>query len=186
MIHQPNGLDLDSAIEFAVTCHRGQFRDGSDPLPYVTHPFEVANAVRYIGGVSDPVLLAVAYLHDTVESGNVSIETIKEKFGGEIAAMVGELTRSEPTGADSANLKKSEVWEMRSELLLADIRRMSVGAQTVKLGDRFCNLQDAFRLKKGKKLDRYLKQTRAILEIVPRSVNAPLWDSISKSVGRAG
>jgi len=182
MIHQPKGLNLDKAIEVAVDSHRGQYREGDAPLPYITHPFEVANAVRYIGGVSDPVLLAVAYLHDTVESGNIKLETIEREFGSEIAKLVGELTRSEPTAAEIANLKKSEIWEIRSELLLADIRRMSMGAQIVKLGDRLCNLQDSFRFKKGKKLDRYLRQTRMILEIVPRSVNPDLWDAIANRI----
>ena len=33
--------DLTHAIDFAVAAHRGQYRDGDHPLPYITHPLDV-------------------------------------------------------------------------------------------------------------------------------------------------
>ena len=31
---------LNDAIDFATERHRGQYRDGECPLPYITHPLD--------------------------------------------------------------------------------------------------------------------------------------------------
>jgi (p)ppGpp synthase/HD superfamily hydrolase len=59
---------------------------------------------------------------------------------------------------------------------------MSSPAQAVKLADRLSNLREAFRSKKGKKLERYVSQSRKILEIVPAAVNPGLWSAISETI----
>jgi (p)ppGpp synthase/HD superfamily hydrolase len=55
---------------------------------------------------------------------------------------------------------------------------MSPAAQTVKLADRLSNVREGKRTKRNGKLERYLAQTRRILEIVSRDVNPGLWDAI--------
>lgn len=144
-------------------------------LPYIAHPLEVMSLLRYVGGVRDEALLAAAALHDVVESGATTLEEIEARLGPEIAFHVGQMTRREPTEQEVAGLDKDAIWSLRSELLLEDIRKMSRETWPLKLADRLSNLREARHAKKGKKLARYRKQTRRILEIIPESANPGLW-----------
>jgi guanosine-3',5'-bis(diphosphate) 3'-pyrophosphohydrolase len=172
----PDPLDL--AIEVAARAHRGQRRDGDHPLPYFTHPIEVLVNLRHVGGVSDPRALVAAVLHDTLEETDLTADEIEAQFGSQVRALVVELTRKEPSDDERAGLTKSEIWSLRSEMLLSEIQRMSPAAQTVKLADRLSNVREGKRTKRNGKLERYLAQTRRILEIVSRDVNPGLWDAI--------
>jgi (p)ppGpp synthase/HD superfamily hydrolase len=166
---------LDDAIDFATAKHRGQYRDGDVPLPYITHPLDVLTNLRYTGEVADPDLLVTAVLHDVVEECGVDPEEIETKFGPRVRKLVDELTREEP---DTTGMDPDARWELRSKLLLKEIEEMSPDAQQVKLADRLSNLNEARRAKTGKKLQRYNRQTASILEIIPRTVNPGLWDAL--------
>jgi (p)ppGpp synthase/HD superfamily hydrolase len=172
--------DLDAAIEFAAKAHKGQVRDGQNPLPYITHPIDVLINLRYVGGVVDPDMLCAAALHDVVEECDVPFEEIEKRFGKRVRELVQELTRREPTAEETAGMDKDQIWELRANMLLAEIEKMSPEAQTVKLADRFSNITEAKRVKWGKKLERYSKQTTKILKIVPRKVNPGLWDAVKE------
>jgi (p)ppGpp synthase/HD superfamily hydrolase len=169
---------LHRALSFALQAHSGVDREGQAPLPYVTHPIEVLTNLRFIGGVTDPELLCVAALHDVVEDSPIHLSEIKAQFGNRVARLVEELTRREPSESETMGMDKAEIWSLRSKILLSEIASMSPDAQTVKLADRLSNIRDAKRTKKGRKLDRYIGQTRRILEIVPESVNPGLWGAI--------
>ena len=171
---------LDDAIEFAMEKHRGQYRDGDTPLPYITHPLDVLANLRYTGEITDSDMLVTSVLHDVVEESGVQPEEIEEKFGRRVRELVGELTRYEPSLAETAGMSADERWELRSKLLLDEIENMSPTAQTVKLADRLSNLNEARRVKNGKKLDRYNRQTAKILKIIPKSVNPGLWEAIKR------
>jgi guanosine-3',5'-bis(diphosphate) 3'-pyrophosphohydrolase len=58
---------LLKAAEFAAHKHRDQRRKNADASPYINHPIAVANVLRNEGGITDPVILAAALLHDTLE-----------------------------------------------------------------------------------------------------------------------
>lgn len=169
---------LQEAVLWAAHLHQGQWRDGDDPLPYITHPFEVLSMLRHIGGVTDESMLCVAALHDTVEECDVTLEDVGKRFGKRVEKLLAEVTREEPTEEQAAGLSSDELWALRSRMLLDEIRGMSRGAKQIKLADRLSNVRGAFASKKGKKLARYLEQTEQILEIVKREVNPPLWDAI--------
>jgi len=169
---------IERAISLAVRSHEGQVRDGDDGLPYVSHPFEVMMNLQFIGQITDEDLLCVAMLHDVVECGGATTAGIGADFGVRVRDLVVELTRKEPTPAEVSDLSKGQVWQLRSCWLLGEISAMSSDAQTVKLADRMSNLQEAFRVKRGRKLARYLAQTEAILEIIPRKRNPRLWQAI--------
>ena len=169
---------LHQAISFAVNAHSGLDREGESPLPYFSHPMEVLQNLRYVGGVTDPDLLCVAVLHDVVEQSLLQAADVRTKFGSRIAGLVAELTRKEPTPAETQGMDKADVWWLRSQMLLAEISRMSPEAQTVKLADRLSNIREAKRTKRADKLKRYLTQTEQILEIVPESVNPGLWNAV--------
>ncbi len=159
--------------------HFGEFRDGAAPLPYACHPVEVAGLLRAVGGVTEVDWLCAAFMHDVLEETMTTAEELSARFGPEVAGLVVELTRREPSVDEIAGLSKAEVWELRSGILLREIREMGRAAQTVKLADRLSNVREAKRTKSPEKLARYLRQTAEILAIIPREVNPGLWDAVS-------
>lgn len=169
---------LSKAIAFAAEKHDGDFRDGDHGLPYATHPIEVCTLLRYTGRVTDEAQLCAAALHDILEETTVEASELEALFGSEVAGLVVELTRTEPPVSEIEGLSKQKIWEIRSELLLNDIKKMSPSAQAVKLADRLANLRQAKVTRKGEKLDRYVRQTKRLLAIIPKSVNRDLWRAI--------
>jgi (p)ppGpp synthase/HD superfamily hydrolase len=175
---------LDEAIQVAVKLHTGQVRDGENALPYIMHPLEVLSNLRYVGGVTDEDMLTTAVLHDTVEEAGGDLDKIGKQFGKRVKSLVKELTREEPKKKKTVGKTEEEIWQLRADMLLEEIGKMSPGAQVIKLADRYSNVREALRSKTGDKLDRYLAQTVKILEIIPREVNPPLWDGISACLDR--
>lgn len=172
-------LMLQEALGFAVERHSGQWRDGEGALPYACHAVEVASLLRHVGGVTSKVELAAAFLHDLVEETGTELGEIEAVFGGEVAELVGEVTRWEPGEAERAGKSAGEVYAMRTAALLEEIARMSDGAQRIKLADRLSNLREAKRTRGPKRLARYLDQTRAILGVTRRSSSPALWDALA-------
>lgn len=176
---------VEKAIRFATKQHAGQERDGSNPLPYITHPIEVLVNLRHVGGVVDEDLLAAAVLHDVVEESQVEYSTLEEQFGPRVTSLVKELTRHEPSKSETRALNREEIWQLRAAMLLEDIAKMSHDAQCIKLADRLTNLEDATRNKLGDKLVRYLGQSYLILETIPAEVNPRLWNAVRESIKKA-
>lgn len=173
---------LMSALDLAVEAHRGTFRDGESAVPYACHPVEVMLLLRHEAGVLDEAHLAAALLHDTVEDTSVTLELVSERFGSRVAELVGEVTRDEPSDEETAGMSKDEIWELRTGMLMEEIGRMSGEARMIKLADRLSNIRESKRTRSGKKLDRYVRQTRMILEAIPREVCPRLWDLVSAEV----
>lgn len=169
---------VQEAIEFAARAHRGQFREGEVPLPYVVHPVEVLLSLRHVGGVTDEDMLVAAVLHDVVEEGGATLEAVREAFGERAGSLVEELTRREPTADETQGMSGDQIWQLRADMLLEEIRRMSPDAKTVKLADRVSNLMEAARTKRGKKLARYRMQTERILSVIPKDTNPGLWTKL--------
>ena len=173
---------LTKAIRFAVDVHDGDYRDGDFGLPYSTHPIEVCSLLRYVGGVTDVEMLCAAALHDVLEETDVTSAELEIEFGFRIYLLVMELTRNEPSADEAALLTKEALWLHRTNLLLADIAVMSADAQCIKLADRLANVRQAKVTRNEEKLRRYERQTKKILEIIPKSVNPPLWKAIASEL----
>ena len=174
------------AVSWAAELHRDQWRDGVEPVPYLCHPLEVLTLVRYVGRVEDPSVLCAAVLHDVVEETEATVKDVRDRFGAVTAGLVQELTRTEPTPAETEGLDADEVWALRSAMLLSEIAQMGPIAGTIKLADRISNLREARHSKRGKKLTRYVEQSKRILGIVPKSVNPWLWSELKTEAGRGG
>lgn len=172
--------DLQDALLFAAERHKGQWRDGKTPLPYLTHVVEVVINLREFGGVEDPEMLIAAALHDTLEDTPTTAQEIESIFGARVAELVKGMTRKEPSAEQIQGLGKAELAELRDAMLLDEIRLMSPDVWQIKLADRLSNLSAALRNKSGKSLKRYLKHSRAILGIIPKSVNPGLWNEIDR------
>ena len=123
------GLVLRAA-RFAAWKHRDQRRKGRGALPYINHPLDLAHALWFEGGVTDPVVLAAALLHDTLEDTQTALQELQGEFGERVAAIVMEVT-DEPT----IN------WRARKKLQISRARLASVEAKQVKLADKICNLR---------------------------------------------
>ena len=175
---------LDRALVFAARRHRKQRRDGENALPYFTHPVEVLLCLRYEGSVIREPMLCAAILHDLLEETKTQASEIEARFGAEVAHLVRELTRREPSAQETEGLGKEEIYRLRTDWLLQEISAMSPEAKTIKLADRLANLRDARRSRRGTKLERYQRQTRAILQVIPRETNANLWDAIHAEIPR--
>lgn len=160
-------------------------REGESPLPYITHPVDVVNILRYEGRVVDPDILAAGFLHDLLEETETHRDEIVERFGERVADLVVQLTRDEPNDEVRAALPEAELWELRNQLLLDGISRMSSDAHHVKLADRISNLRGARATREGQRLDRYVAQSRQILERIPREVSPILWDLVAREIGEA-
>jgi len=81
------------ALEQARSDHAGQVRNGSRGMPYVEHPIRVAAILDELG-YGDEVL-AAALLHDVVEDSETTLDELRERFGGEVAGLVGAMTDDE-------------------------------------------------------------------------------------------
>ena len=119
------------AVEFAAQKHRMQRRKDSDASPYINHPIALMHVLCIDGGVSDPVILAAAALHDTIEDTETAEEELRTTFGEEIAQIVVEMT-------DDKSLPKEE----RKRLQIEHAHQMSREGALVKLADKICNLRD--------------------------------------------
>src|SRR3954462_6492414 len=84
------------ALKFASEKHVHHRRKGGRDIPYINHPIAVATLLATTGGVTDPDLLAAAFLHDTVEDTDTTHEELVEHFGLGIAGLVAEVT-DDPT-----------------------------------------------------------------------------------------
>lgn len=75
---------------FATKAHEGQTEKDEQKTPYIFHPKKVAEMVEISGGSVEEI--AAAWLHDVVEDTDVTIETIRNEFGEEVAHIVEGLT----------------------------------------------------------------------------------------------
>ena len=131
----------------------------------------------------DEDMISAAFLHDVLEESAITADRIQELFGARVRELVESVTRSEPAAEETAGLTEAQIWKLRSETLLGEIRLMSSEAQIIKLADRLSNVRAALATRAGKKLERYLDQTREILVIIPEKTNPALHKAVRKAAG---
>lgn len=97
--------------------------------PYIVHPKAVAALVAEAGG--DDAMVAAAWLHDVVEDTEVSLATLLDRFGDDVADLVSWLTDvSRPEDGNRAARKTKD----RVHIAQAPAR-----AKAVKLADLIDN-----------------------------------------------
>jgi (p)ppGpp synthase/HD superfamily hydrolase len=144
---------LDRAIALAVRCHAGQYRKhaiGGQRLPYIAHLIEVMKTV-WGWGVTDPIIMTAAVLHDILEDSDVTSAQLAKEFGEEVARSVVELTHDPQDGGKSEYLKR--------------FAAASVPALVIKLADRYCNLQHRL-LADPNGVEAYFGKSAVLLEIL--------------------
>jgi len=130
MEHAAFDLVVD-ALSFAAERHSGQRRKDPAASPYINHPIALMRVLSIEARILDPVVLCSALLHDTLEDTATAPSEIAERFGGEICAVVVEVT-------DDKRLPKTE----RKRLQVEHAAQVSHAARLVKLADKICNLRD--------------------------------------------
>lgn len=132
---------IEQAMEFASNAHSdvNQYRNNYK-LPYIVHPYEVMKRAA-TWGISDEEVLAALVLHDTVEDTRVTINEIKEKFGGRVASIVNQLTRPDEDGLSFAEKYK----------YLKKYGAKDINAIIGKIADRWANVMDYYSIKRKRK-----------------------------------
>jgi guanosine-3',5'-bis(diphosphate) 3'-pyrophosphohydrolase len=124
------GLVLRAA-QFAANKHKDQRRKDAKARPYINHPINLAEVLHTDGGLRDPIVIAAALLHDTIEDTETTYQELRGAFGAEVADVVVEVTDVKFLGKES-----------RKRLQVAKAGRASERARQVKVADKICNLRD--------------------------------------------
>jgi GTP pyrophosphokinase len=133
---------LRAAFEFAREAHSPQKRKSGEP--YIIHPVNVARIVaeELELGV-DPVI--AAFLHDVVEDTPYTIEDIKERFGEDVAFLVGVVTKEKK----DKYIQSKQVDNFRQ--ILASMQ-YDVRALLIKLADRLHNMRTLNSMRPDKQM----------------------------------
>ena len=121
---------VSEAAEFAARRHTGMARKGRGNEPYVNHLAEVANLLATVTGGRDADLVAVGWLHDTIEDTATTQEELAEKFNERVANLVAEVT-------DDMGLPKST----RRRLQVVESPGKSASAKLLKIADKISNIR---------------------------------------------
>jgi (p)ppGpp synthase/HD superfamily hydrolase len=123
---------LQAVMEAASTAadwHAKQRRKGTAGEPYINHLLEVATLVAEATGGNDPNLVIAALLHDAIEDQDITLAAISEKFGGDIASLVQEVS-------DDKSLPQA----VRKRLQVDEAPKKSKRAKILKLADKISNV----------------------------------------------
>lgn len=124
---------LNDALFFAAERHSGVFRKASG-VPYILHPAEAAAIAATV--TNDPEILAAALLHDVIEDAGVTVEELRLRFGGRVAALV--VAESENKRED---LPAELTWKIRKQEAITRLAAAGRDAKIVALGDKLSNLR---------------------------------------------
>jgi (p)ppGpp synthase/HD superfamily hydrolase len=148
-----NALTIARAVEFAAKAHEGQLREDKGDA-YFNHLAEVAAICAGLEPF-DPILVAGAYLHDTVEDTGVTETDIRQEFGDEIGDLVMDVT-------DPPALKGKARRQRQVDHTAAAGPRV----KRLKLADKTSNVEELIGLPAGrfdaKANAKYLKWARRV------------------------
>lgn len=131
-----------AAYNFAAVAHKDQKRKTGEP--YIIHPIAVARIVAEEMGLgANPVM--AAFLHDVIEDCPYTIDDIRERFGDDVAFLVGVVTKQKKTKYD----KSKQVDNFRQ--ILSSVQ-FDVRAILVKLADRLHNMRTLSSMRPDKQM----------------------------------
>jgi guanosine-3',5'-bis(diphosphate) 3'-pyrophosphohydrolase len=118
------------AAAFAAEKHRLLRRKDAEASPYINHPIQVAY-ILVQADIEDPLVLAAALLHDTIEDTKTTHDELEIVFGHEIANIVSECSDDKTQG----KLERKQAQVDRAA-------HISKRAKLVKLADKIANVSD--------------------------------------------
>ncbi|MCU0640772.1 MAG: bifunctional (p)ppGpp synthetase/guanosine-3',5'-bis(diphosphate) 3'-pyrophosphohydrolase [Candidatus Margulisbacteria bacterium] len=143
---------VEQAYAFAADVHKEHKRLSGDP--YIAHPLAVAHILADLE--QDPLTIAAAFLHDTVEDGDVTSEEIAAQFGPDVAKMVEGVTKLSQLSFTSREERQAENFRKMFVAMGEDYRII-----VIKLADRLHNMQTLEPLSPAKQRETAL-ETREI------------------------
>lgn len=135
-------LLIHSAYELAKFAHKDQRRKSGEP--YISHPVAVARIVAEemeLG--ANPVM--AAFLHDVIEDCPYTIDEIRDRFGDDVAFLVGVVTKQKKAKYDQSK----QVDNFRQ--ILSSVQ-FDVRAILVKLADRLHNMRTLNSMRPDKQM----------------------------------
>ncbi|MBR4299262.1 MAG: bifunctional (p)ppGpp synthetase/guanosine-3',5'-bis(diphosphate) 3'-pyrophosphohydrolase [Bacteroidales bacterium] len=133
---------LRTAFEFAREAHSPQRRKSGEP--YIIHPVNVARIVaEELELGADPVI--AAFLHDVVEDTHYTIDDIRDRFGDEVAFLVGVVTKEKK----DKYVQSKQIDNFRQ--ILASMQ-YDVRALLIKLADRLHNMRTLDSMRPDKQM----------------------------------
>ncbi|MDE6393673.1 MAG: HD domain-containing protein [Muribaculaceae bacterium] len=124
-------LRLKSAFEFAREAHSPQKRKTGEP--YILHPIAVAT-IAADELMLETNLVIAAFLHDVVEDTHYTIDDIRDRFGEDVAYLVGVVTKQKKD-------KYVESKQVDNYKQMLDSVQYDIRALLVKLADRLHNMR---------------------------------------------
>lgn len=133
---------LHEAYNFAAYAHKDQLRKSGEP--YISHPVAVARIVaEELELGANPVM--AAFQHDVVEDCPYSIDEIRERFGDDVAFLVGVVTKQKKAQYDQS--KQVDNFRQMLSSVQFDVR-----AILVKLADRLHNMRTLSSMRPDKQM----------------------------------
>ncbi len=137
---------IQKAYQIAYDAHKDQKRKSGEP--YIIHPLCVAIILADLE--MDKETIAAGILHDVVEDTVMSLDELREEFGGEVALLVDGVTKLTQIS-----------WSMdKMELQAENLRKMflamakDIRVIIIKLSDRLHNMRTLQYMKPEKQKDK--------------------------------
>ncbi len=146
---------ITKAYDFSLKAHEGQLRKSGEP--YFVHVYETAKILASLK--MSAITIAAGFLHDSIEDGVATEDSIKEQFGDEVLFLVNGVTKLGKVKYQGA---ERHIESLRKFLVAAaqDIRVL-----VIKIADRLHNMRTLQYVRPD-------KQTRIALETL--EIYAPL------------
>ncbi len=132
IVGPPLSIEFEKALRLASVAHHGQVRKGSG-VPYIEHPMAVAMILDRAGFDESTVIAGL--LHDVVEDTDVTLDRVREAFGGRVAGIVADCSEEK---LDAQGSKRP--WSDRKRDHIAAIAAAGDASKAVALADKFHNL----------------------------------------------
>lgn len=161
---------IEQAIRAAAVLHNGQERKGRRPIPYISHLSSVAAIVSDHSNEEDA--LVTAWLHDTLEDTDYTVEDLEQDFGPEVRKLVESVT--EPKEKDGKKLSLSE----RKAAYVEQLKEAPESALIVSAADKIHNLRTI--------VEEYFNDHKGFLENFPAALTetAVFYQNLSNLLNR--
>lgn len=134
---------ITRAFKLSFKAHEGVVRASGEP--YYRHPLEVATIIIKEIGIDD-TSVAAALLHDVVEDTEITLKSIQQYFGDEVAQLINGVTKISGV-FHSKDVRQAETF-MKLLLTMAEDLRVVL----IKFADRLHNMRTIGALPKQKQI----------------------------------
>ncbi len=131
-IKNPDLTLLKDAYQFAYNVHKHQLRKSG--APYIEHCLETAKILTDLR--MDVVTIVSGLIHDVVEDTGITVDKVRERFGGEVAQLVDGVTKISELKFRSQAEKQAENFRKMIFSMAQDLRVIMI-----KFADRLHNMR---------------------------------------------